>query len=46
MEFHTFRQAFIETPCQIVKTARTIRWRILAWNPSLGVFFRLLHALC
>jgi hypothetical protein len=45
MEFRTFRQAFIDIPCQIVKTARTVRWRILAWNPWLGVFFRLLHAL-
>ncbi|HYB28927.1 MAG TPA: IS1380 family transposase [Solirubrobacteraceae bacterium] len=45
MEFHTFRAAFIEIPCQIVKTARYIRWRIQAWNPSLGIFFRLLDAL-
>ena len=45
MEFRTFRHAFIEIPCQIVKGARTVRWRILAWNPSLGVFFRLLDNL-
>ncbi len=45
MEFRTFRQAFIEIPCQIVKGARAIRWRILAWNPWLGVFFRLDAAL-
>jgi hypothetical protein len=45
MEFRTFRQAFIDIPCQIVKTARTVRWRILAWNPWLHVFFRLLDAL-
>jgi hypothetical protein len=45
MEFRTFRQAFIEIPCQIVKTARTVRWRVLAWNPSLDVFFRLVDAL-
>ena len=45
MEFRTFRQAFIDIPCQIVKTARTVRWRILTWNPWLGAFFRLLHAL-
>lgn len=44
MEFRTFRQAFIDIPCQIVRTARTVRWRILAWNPWLGVFFRLLDA--
>jgi hypothetical protein len=45
MEFATFRQAFIDIPCQIVKTARTVRWRVQAWNPWLGVFFRLLDAL-
>jgi len=45
MEFRTFRQAFIDIPCQIVKTARGVRWRIQAWNPWLGPFFRLLDAL-
>ncbi|MDQ3781562.1 MAG: hypothetical protein M3349_01305, partial [Actinomycetota bacterium] len=45
MEFRTFRAAFIDIPCQIVKTARTVRWRIQAWNPSLHIFFRLLDAL-
>ena len=45
MEFRTFRQAFIDIPCQIVKGARIIRWRILAWNPWLRVFFRLDAAL-
>ena len=45
MEFATFRQAFIDIPCQIVKGARGVRWRVLAWNPSMHVFFRLLDAL-
>lgn len=45
MEFDTFRAGFIDIPCQIVKTARSVRWRILAWNPSMAVFFRLLDAL-
>ena len=45
MEFCTFRAAFIDIPCQIVRTARSVRWRVLAWNPWLGVFFRLLDAL-
>jgi hypothetical protein len=45
MEFRTFRQAFVEIPCQIVKGARQVRWRILAWNPWLGLFFRLDAAL-
>jgi len=45
MEFHTFRAAFIDVPAQIVKTGRRVRWRILAYNPWLGAFFRLLDAL-
>ena len=45
MEFRTFRAALIDIPCQIVKTARYIRWRIQAWNPWLSIFFRLLDAL-
>ena len=45
MEFRTFRHAYIDIPCQIVKGARAIRWRILAWNPWLEVFFRLDAAL-
>jgi len=45
MEFRTFRHAFIDIPCQIVITARTVRWRVQAWNPSLDVFFRLVDAL-
>jgi len=45
MEFRTFRQAFIAIPCQIIKGARTVRWRIIAWNPWLEVFFRLVAAL-
>jgi hypothetical protein len=45
MELRTFRRAFIDIPCQIVTGGRRVRWRILAWNPWLGVFFRLLDAL-
>ena len=45
MEFHTFRHAIIDIPCQIANGARTVRWRILAWNPWLEVFFRLVAAL-
>jgi len=45
MEFRTFRQAFIDIPCQIVRTARQIRWRILAYNPWLPAFFRLADTL-
>jgi hypothetical protein len=45
MEFRTFRRAFIDIPCQIVLGARQVRWRVLAWNPWLATFFRLLDAL-
>jgi hypothetical protein len=45
MEFRTFIQAFILIPCQIIQSARQTRWRIQAWNPWLGAFFRLLDAL-
>ncbi|MGH9149243.1 MAG: IS1380 family transposase, partial [Acidimicrobiales bacterium] len=45
MEFRTFRAALVDIPCQIAKTARRVRWRVQAWNPWLGVFFRLLDAL-
>ena len=45
MEFRTFRAAFVDIPCQIVKGARGVRWRVQAWNPWLGLFFRLLDAL-
>lgn len=45
MEFRTFRRAFIDIPCQIVTTARSVRWRVQAWNPTLPIFFRLLDAL-
>ena len=45
MEFRTFQAALINIPCQIVKTARYIRWRIQAYNPWLGTLFRLLDAL-
>jgi len=45
MEFHTFQAAFIDIPAQIVKTGRRVRWRIMAYNPWLGPFFRLLDAI-
>jgi hypothetical protein len=45
MDFATFLQAFIEIPCQVVKAARQVRWRVQAWNEWLGAFFRLLEVL-
>jgi DDE family transposase len=41
MEFRTFLNVFINIPCQIIQGARQVRWRFQAWNPWLGVFFRL-----
>lgn len=46
LEFKRFRQAFIELPCQIVKTGRRIVYRLLSWNRWLPVFFRGWQALC
>ena len=45
LEFKRFRQAFIELPCQIVRTGRRIVYRLLAWNRWLPVFFRCLRAI-
>ncbi len=45
MEFATFRQAMINIPAQIVRTAGKIVCRLLAWNPWQHVFFRLLDQL-
>ena len=36
---------FIQIPRQIVIMGRRVRWRILAYNPWLGPFFRLLDAI-
>lgn len=45
MDFSTFRQAMINVPAQIVRTARRIVYRLLAWNKWQPTFFRLLDAL-
>jgi hypothetical protein len=45
MDFRTFLTAFIEIPAQILTTARRVRWRILAYNPWLSAFFRLIDTL-
>jgi hypothetical protein len=45
MEFATFRQAMMNIPAQIVRTAGKIIYRLLAWNPWQHVFFRLLDQL-
>jgi hypothetical protein len=45
LEFKTFLNAFMLIPCQIIKTSRKLVYRLLAWNPHLSIFFRLLDAL-
>jgi len=40
MEFKKFRNAFIQLPCQIIKTGRRIVYRLLSWNRRLAVFSR------
>lgn len=41
MEFHTFRQALMNIPAQIVRTGRRLLVRLLNWNEWIPVFFRL-----
>jgi len=45
IEFKTFVNAFVRLPCQIVRTGRKLLYRLLAWNPYQGIFFRLVSAL-
>ena len=45
IEFRTFVNAFVRLPCQIVRTGRKLVYRLLAWNPHQGIFFRLVSAL-
>jgi hypothetical protein len=45
LEFKTFLNAFMLLPCQIIKTGRKLVYRLLAWNPHLHIFLRLLDAL-
>lgn len=44
MDFRTFVAAIIHIPCQIIRAARRIRYRVLAWNEWQPAFFRLLDA--
>jgi hypothetical protein len=45
MEFSTFCVAMIQVPCQIVRTAGRIVYRLLSWSPWQGVFLRLVERL-
>lgn len=40
MEFKTFVNAFIQLPCQVIRSARQLVFRLMAWNPWLPVFLR------
>jgi hypothetical protein len=40
MEFRTFLNAFINMPCQIIRTGRRLIYRLLSWNPWQRTFFR------
>lgn len=45
MDFRTFVAAIIHIPCQIIKAARRIRYRLLAWNAWQSAVFRLADAM-
>jgi Transposase DDE domain group 1 len=45
LEFKRFAQTFVRLPCQIVRTARRLVYRLLSWNPDQAIFFRLVDAL-
>jgi hypothetical protein len=45
MEFRSFVNRLILVPAQILRTGRTLVFRLLAWRPDLPVLFRLLDAL-
>ena len=45
MEFRTFVNTLIRVPCQIVQTGRRIIYRVLGWNDSQPVFWRLAEVL-
>jgi hypothetical protein len=45
MEFRSFVQRLIMVPAQILRTGRTLVYRLLAWRPDLPVLFRFLDAL-
>jgi Transposase DDE domain group 1 len=45
MEFRSFVQRIIMVPAQILRTGRTLVYKLLAWRPDLPILFRLLDAL-
>ena len=45
MEFRSFFNAFVNIPCQIVRSGRKLIYRVLSYNPNPPIFFRLCTAL-
>jgi len=45
MEFSTFCVAMIQVPCQVVRGARRVVYRLLSWDPWQGMFLRLVKRL-
>jgi hypothetical protein len=45
MEFRTFVNYMVKIPCQILRGGRRLIYRLLSWNPWLGVFRRLANEL-
>ena len=45
MEFKRFVNAIILVPCQIIRGAHRLIFRLLSWNPWQGVFLRVVQAL-
>jgi hypothetical protein len=45
LEFKAFINALVAIPCQLIRGARRVLFRVLAYNPHQAVFFRLVDAL-
>lgn len=45
IDFRTFCNALVRLPCQLVRTARRLVYRLLSWNPHQAIFFRWLAAM-
>ncbi len=45
LEFKAFINALVAIPCQLVRQARRLIFRVLAYNPYQPIFFRLIDAL-
>jgi Transposase DDE domain group 1 len=45
MEFATYCAAFVQMPCQLVRTGGRLIYRLLSWNPWQGTFLRLVERL-